>query len=187
MEIKREKDWWLTYKNRKTRWRSALQHPGDDENKGGGGHRCGSRYLVITGWIEERKEKDLDSRANRVQREEGRTVGSTRVTVTAAAFKQRGTLGSRRTKKTRTKTCYKKREKRGTEQWRNPERAVCYLFWARGGKLLTKMFVTSAENPCLSEACFIVTMQPELGTSCLIPYTRWCKEFMIGPCSSSPT
>lgn len=58
--------------------------------------------------IEERKEKDLDSRANRVQREEGRTVGSTRVTVTAAAFKQRGTLGGRRTKKTRTKTCYKK-------------------------------------------------------------------------------
>lgn len=42
-----------------------------------------------------------------MQREEGRTVGSTRVTVTAAAFKQRGTLGSRRTKKTRTKTCYK--------------------------------------------------------------------------------
>lgn len=50
------------------------------------------------------KEKDLDSRANRVQREEGGTVGGTRVTVTAAAFEQRGALGSRRTKKTRTKT-----------------------------------------------------------------------------------
>lgn len=43
-----------------------------------------------------------------MQREEGRTVGSTRVTVTAAAFKQRGTLGGRRTKKKRTKTSYKK-------------------------------------------------------------------------------
>lgn len=46
-----------------------------------------------------------------MQREEGRTVGSTRVTVTAAAFKQRGTLGGRRTKKTRTKTCYKKNKR----------------------------------------------------------------------------
>lgn len=51
-----------------------------------------------------------------MQREEGGAVGSTRVTVTAAAFEQRGTLGSRRTKKTRTKTCYKKQENRGTEQ-----------------------------------------------------------------------
>lgn len=47
-----------------------------------------------------------------MQREEGRTVGSTRVTVTAAAFKQRGTLGGRRTKKKRTKTSYKKRPSR---------------------------------------------------------------------------
>lgn len=38
-------------------------------------------------------------------------MGSTRVTVTAAAFEQRGTLGSRRTKKTRTKTCYKKNKR----------------------------------------------------------------------------
>lgn len=52
------------------------------------------------------KKKDLDSRANRVQREEGGTVGSTRVTVTAVAFEERGTLGSRRTKKTRAKTFY---------------------------------------------------------------------------------
>lgn len=55
--------------------------------------------------VKEKKKKDLDSRANRVQREEGRAVGSTRVTVTAAAFEQRCTLGSRRTEKTRTKTC----------------------------------------------------------------------------------
>lgn len=48
-----------------------------------------------------------------MQREEGRTVGSTRVTVTAAAFEQRGALGSRRTEKTRTKTCYKKEGRRG--------------------------------------------------------------------------
>lgn len=44
-----------------------------------------------------------------MQREEGRTVGSTRVTVTAAAFKQGGTLGGRRTKKKRTKTSYEEK------------------------------------------------------------------------------
>lgn len=126
----------------KTRRQSALRHPDDDENKeGSGGFGVKSRCVVITGWIEERKEKDLDSRANRVQREEGRTVGSTRVTVTAAAFEQRGTLGSRRTKKTRTKTCYKKRESWGTEQWRNPEGAVHHLFTAKEGKLFTKIIV----------------------------------------------
>lgn len=65
-----------------------------------------SRYVVITGLKWKGKKKDLDSRANRVQREEGGTVGSTRVTVTAAAFEQRGNLGSRRTKKTRAKTFY---------------------------------------------------------------------------------
>lgn len=61
--------------------------------------------VVVTGLRRgKEKEKDLDSRANRVQREEGGTVGSTRVTVTAAAFEQRGALGSSRTKKTRTET-----------------------------------------------------------------------------------
>lgn len=72
------------------------------------GEGCVSiNVCVMTGGLNrgKEKEKDLDSRANGVQREEGGTVGGTRVTVTAAAFERRGTLGGRRTKKTRTKTC----------------------------------------------------------------------------------
>lgn len=80
---------------------------------------CGSRCVMAEAQIEGRKEEDLDSRANRVQREEGRTVGSTRVTVTAAAFERRCTLGGSRTKKTKTKTGFKKerREKIRTEHF----------------------------------------------------------------------
>lgn len=47
------------------------------------------------GECEEEREQNLNSRADRGQREVGGAVGGARVTVTAAAFKHRCTLGRR--------------------------------------------------------------------------------------------
>lgn len=52
------------------------------------------------GECEEEREQNLNSRADRGQREVGGAVGGARVTVTAAAFKHRCTLGGRTGQKT---------------------------------------------------------------------------------------